>query len=103
MDVLVTGAYRLAVAKGGLKAAPPELVLKAETLLVSQGSVISAELATIRNADGARAAAARIQAQLGAAAAMLLLLAAFAWFYLRSAAARKTSNASPAKTRSSSA
>ena len=90
MDVLVTGAYRLAVAKGGLKAAPPELVLKAETLLVSQGSVISAELATIRNADGARAAAARIQAQLGAAAAMLLLLAAFAWFYLRSAAARKT-------------
>jgi diguanylate cyclase (GGDEF)-like protein len=89
VEVIVTRAYSVAAAKGGLKASP-DLVLATERLLAAQTAALSADFDRIGRTDGARAARARTQAQLGAAAAMLLLLAAFAWFYLRSAAARKT-------------
>ena len=46
-------------------------------------------LAKISRTDAARAAAARTQIKFGAPGAMLLLLAAFAYFYFRSVAARE--------------
>jgi diguanylate cyclase (GGDEF)-like protein len=89
LESLVTRAYRLAIQKGGLKATP-NVVLAVDRLIGEQGNALSAAFGKISQTDGARAARARTQAQVGAAAAMLLLLAAFAWFYVRSAAARKT-------------
>jgi diguanylate cyclase (GGDEF)-like protein len=89
LESLVTRAYRLATGKGGLRAAATA-VLAVDGLITRQGAAISAAFASIGRTDDARAGTARTQAQIGAAAAMLLLLAAFAWFYLRSAAARKT-------------
>jgi len=89
LETLVTRAYRLATAKGGLTATA-SAVLVVDGLINRQGTAISAAFASIGRTDDTRAGTARTQAQIGAAVAMLLLLAAFAWFYLRSAAARKT-------------
>jgi diguanylate cyclase (GGDEF)-like protein len=89
LETLVTRAYRLATAKGGLTAAA-DAVLAVDGLINRQGDALSTTFASIGRIDATRAGNARTQAQIGAAVAMLLLLAAFAWFYLRSAAARKT-------------
>jgi diguanylate cyclase (GGDEF)-like protein len=89
LEALVTRAYRLATAKGGLTAAA-QAVLAVDGLINRQGDALSTTFASIGGTDATRAGNARTQAQIGAAVAMLLLLAAFAWFYLRSAAARKT-------------
>jgi diguanylate cyclase (GGDEF)-like protein len=89
LAVAVTRAYGLAVEKGGLQAAP-DRVLAVGAQIQTEGNALSATFGKISLADGARASSARTDAQLGAAIAMLLLLAAFTWFYVRSAAARRT-------------
>ena len=89
LETLVMRAYRLAIAGGGLRSSA-DAVLAVDRLINVQGDALSAAFASISRTDASRAGTARTQAQIGAAVAMLLLLAAFAWFYLRSAAARKT-------------
>jgi diguanylate cyclase (GGDEF)-like protein len=89
LETLVMRAYRLATGKGGLTGAATA-VLAVDSRISRQGEAISAAFASISGTDATRAGKARTQAQIGAAVAMLALLAAFAWFYLRSAAARKT-------------
>jgi diguanylate cyclase (GGDEF)-like protein len=89
LEKLVTRAYRLATARGGLTAAP-HAALAVDRLINRQGDALSTAFAGIGRTDAARAGDARTQAQISAAVAMLLLLAAFAWFYVRSAAARTT-------------
>jgi diguanylate cyclase (GGDEF)-like protein len=89
LKVFVTRAYGLAVEKGGLKGAV-DRVLVVDRDLLTESDALSAAFGKISQTDGARASTARTDAQIGSALAMLLLLAAFAWFYVRSAAARKT-------------
>jgi diguanylate cyclase (GGDEF)-like protein len=88
IEPLIASVYRLAVGNGGLIGAGAR-VPKLNGQLVVQGARLSAVFAKISRADGARAATARIQTKLGAAGAMLLLLAAFAYFYFRSMAAHE--------------
>jgi diguanylate cyclase (GGDEF)-like protein len=84
IEPVLTSIYRIAVhGLVGAKAVP-----KLELSLTARTSKLSAVLAKIGQADAARAASARTQANLGAAGAMLLLLLAFAIFFLRSATAR---------------
>jgi diguanylate cyclase (GGDEF)-like protein len=84
---VVTSVYRIAVNPGGL-AAGGARVPKLQELLTVRSAVLSGVLGKISARDAARAASARTQTKLGAAGAMLLLLAAFAFFYFRSIAAR---------------
>jgi diguanylate cyclase (GGDEF)-like protein len=88
LKILVTRAYGLAVGKGGLKTAIGR-ALVVDGDLLAKSDALSATFEKIGQEDGARASSARTDAQLGAALAMLLLLVAFAWFYVRSVAARK--------------
>jgi diguanylate cyclase (GGDEF)-like protein len=85
---IVTSVYRLAVQPGGLAGAGshvPEL----QGSLIARSATLSGVLDKISQTDAAGAADSRVQTKLGAAAAMLLLLLAFAYFYLRTAAARE--------------
>jgi diguanylate cyclase (GGDEF)-like protein len=84
---LVTTVYKTAVGKGGLAGAGASVVLPLERLMLVRGVAMTSVLRTISHTDAARAAIARLQTKLGAAVAMLLLLAAFAYFYFRSIAA----------------
>jgi hypothetical protein len=70
-----------------LAEAGASVVLPLERLMLVRGAVMSSVLGRIGHTDAARAATARLQTKLGAAVAMLLLLAAFAYFYFRSIAA----------------
>ena len=63
----------------------PELV----ALLTNRLAAVNGVLGELGRADAARAAGARTQSKLGATATLLLLLAAFAYFYFRSIAARE--------------
>jgi diguanylate cyclase (GGDEF)-like protein len=85
---VVTNIYRIAVHRGGLSAGGAT-VPKLQELLTVRSAALSSVLGKISATDSARAADARIQTKLGAAGAMLLLLAAFAFFYFRSIAARE--------------
>jgi diguanylate cyclase (GGDEF)-like protein len=89
LEALVTDAYGLATAKGGL-AAVPFRVLALDRLVTERAAGLSAVLGEIGAADAAGASTARSQTEIGVAGALLLLLAAFAWFFVRSAAARET-------------
>jgi diguanylate cyclase (GGDEF)-like protein len=89
VEPVVHTIYEVAVSKGGLAAAGSR-VPRLQGLLVSRSSVLTGVLEQISRADASRAATARAQTKLGATAAMLLLLAAFAYFYLRSVAAGET-------------
>jgi len=84
---LVRTVYRTAVGTGGLTAAGASVVLPLERLMLARGVAMTGVLSTIGHTDAARAATARLQTKLEAAVAMLLLLAAFAYFYFRSIAA----------------
>ena len=57
---------------------------------VVRSAALTSDLGVISRVDAARAATARTQTKLGAAIAMLLLLAAFAYFYWRSVAAHES-------------
>jgi two-component system cell cycle response regulator len=64
-------------------------VPKLSGLLSARSAVLSGVLSKISLTNATRAERARAQAKFGAAGAMLLLLAAFAFFYFRSVAARE--------------
>jgi diguanylate cyclase (GGDEF)-like protein len=87
IEPVVAHVFRIASAKGGLAAGGLGILQLQKVLLVRVGA-LSGVLAKLSRSDAARAEHARTQAKLGAAAAMLLLLAAFAYFYFRSIAAR---------------
>jgi diguanylate cyclase (GGDEF)-like protein len=87
IEPVVKSVYALAVHPGGLAAAGtrvPEL----QGAMSARAEALSVVLAKIARADATRASRARTQASLGAAGALLLLLAAFAFLYFRSDAAR---------------
>ena len=86
IEPVVQSVYRIAVGDGGLAAGGPP-VARLQQALTARSASLTRVLEAISRADVARAAQAREQTKLGAAAAMLLLLAAFAYFYLRSVAA----------------
>jgi diguanylate cyclase (GGDEF)-like protein len=88
LEPVVGSVYRIAVHKGGLRAAGATRVLSLERLTVVRGANLLRVLNDITRVDAARAATARTQTRLGASGAMLLLLAAFAYFYFRSMTAR---------------
>jgi diguanylate cyclase (GGDEF)-like protein len=87
IEPVVETVYRTAVEPGGLAGAGTR-VPKLQKLLFARAGALTGVLDQISRADAARAASARTQTKLGATAAMLLLLGAFAYFYFRSAAAR---------------
>ena len=89
LEPVITTAYQIASAKGGLASAGASRVLSLDLLMQVRATAVSRALNTIGETDAARSSGARIQTKLGAAAAMLLLLAAFAYFYYRSLAARQ--------------
>jgi diguanylate cyclase (GGDEF)-like protein len=83
---IVESIYRIALEPDGLAGAGSR-VPKLQKLLTARSVALAGVLNDISQADAGRASAARAQTKLGATAAMLLLLAAFAYFYFRSAAA----------------
>jgi diguanylate cyclase (GGDEF)-like protein len=85
---LVRGVYRIAVEPGGLSGAGA-VIPKLQGTLTRRSAALATVLARIGRADAGRATAAYTEATLGAAGAMLLLLAAFAYFYFRSVAAHQ--------------
>jgi diguanylate cyclase (GGDEF)-like protein len=84
---LVTTVYKTAAGKGGLAGAGAAVVLPLERLMLVRGLAVSGALGEIARTDQAGEATARTQTKLEAAIAMLLLLAAFGFFYFRSVAA----------------
>jgi diguanylate cyclase (GGDEF)-like protein len=84
----VTRIYRIALQRGGLAGAGPR-VAGLQAQLTVRSEALSDVLEKISRTEADRAASARTQTKFGAAAAMLLLLLAFAYFYLRSVAARE--------------
>jgi diguanylate cyclase (GGDEF)-like protein len=87
IEPVVSSVYRIATGPGGLAGAG-SAVPRLDGLLLDQSRVLSVVLAKISRTDAAGAARARGQAEFGAAGAMLLLLAAFAFVYFRSVADR---------------
>jgi diguanylate cyclase (GGDEF)-like protein len=87
VEPVVARIYEIASAKGGLAAGGLE-VLALQKVLLARVAVLSGVLVELSRADAANAEHARSKAKLGVAIAMLSLLAAFAYFYLRSVAAR---------------
>jgi diguanylate cyclase (GGDEF)-like protein len=88
IEPFVTSIYLISLNKGGLAGAGSRVPKLNEALTV-RAAALSGLLAKISRTDGARAERAGTQAKLGAAGAMLLLLAAFVYFYLRSVASHK--------------
>jgi diguanylate cyclase (GGDEF)-like protein len=86
IEPVVTSIYRIAL--HGLAAGGARVPLL-QARLASRSADLSSVLANIGHADAARAARDRARTNFGSAAVMLLLLAAFAYFYLRSASARE--------------
>jgi diguanylate cyclase (GGDEF)-like protein len=84
---LVKTVYVTAMGTGGLAGAGASVVLPLEREMLVRGAALTGVLSTISRTDAARAATARLQTKVGAAVAMLLLLAAFSYFYFRSVAA----------------
>ncbi len=87
IEPVVAASYRTATENGGL-AADPARVLSLEELSIVDASALSQAIARIGAADDDRANSAQTQTVIGAAAGLLLLMAAFEFFYLRSLAAR---------------
>jgi diguanylate cyclase (GGDEF)-like protein len=88
VEPVVETIFRTAVQPGGLAGAGTR-VPKLQKLLFTRTAILANVLGPIGRADATRAARARMQTKFGATAAMLLLLAAFAYFYFRSATARE--------------
>jgi two-component system, cell cycle response regulator len=80
----VVRVYLLATKRGGLASATPSAIAAAQAGLSHRLGGLSAVLSQIARADAARAQSARDNAEIGTAAAMLLLLTVFGYFYLRS-------------------
>jgi diguanylate cyclase (GGDEF)-like protein len=80
----VVRVYLLATKPGGLASADPSTIAAAQAGLSHRLGDLSAVLSQIVRADAARAQTARDDAEIGTAAAMLLLLAVFGYFYFRS-------------------
>lgn len=89
IEPLVTIAFHMATGPGGLTGAGAATVLPLERLMLVRGAALTGVLDNVSSADVARADAATTQTKIGAAAAMLFLLVAFAFFYLRSVTARE--------------
>jgi diguanylate cyclase (GGDEF)-like protein len=87
IDPVVLTIYELAVAKGGLTAAGGS-VAKLQEFLTTRSAAFSSVLDQMSGADASRSARAHTQVKVGTTAAMLLLLAVFAYFYFRSIVAR---------------
>jgi signal transduction histidine kinase/ActR/RegA family two-component response regulator len=90
IEPVITSIFTTAVSPG-LSAAGvvhPTLVPKLQSELTTDSAVLSQVLSKISRADANQAAAARLKTKVGAAVAMLVLLIAFAFFYVRSIAAR---------------
>jgi diguanylate cyclase (GGDEF)-like protein len=85
---VVESVYRLALQPGSLAGAGAR-VAGIQAQLTRRSAVLSGVLEKIGATDADRAANARTQTKFGAASAMLLLMLAFAYFYLRSVAARE--------------
>jgi diguanylate cyclase (GGDEF)-like protein len=90
LEPVVRSIYRIATHEG--LSAGGARVPKLNGILVARSGALSGALATIGRTDSARAAGARTQIKLGVALAMLLLLIAFVYFYVRSVAAREAVN-----------
>jgi diguanylate cyclase (GGDEF)-like protein len=88
IEPVVETIYRTGLEPGGLAGAG-ERAPKLAALLGIRSATVMHLLDEMSRADASRAARARKQTKLGVTAAMLLLLAAFAYFYFRSAAARE--------------
>jgi two-component system cell cycle response regulator len=85
---VVTSIYQVAVQPGGLAGAGTA-VPKLQRSLTARSAALAIVLAQISRADATRASDARTEAKVGTATAMLLLMAAFAYFYFRSVAAHQ--------------
>ena len=88
LEPIVQSIYRTALEPGGLAGAPAR-VTRLQGLLILHAATLTGVLDKISRADATRATRARTQVKLGGTAVMLLLLAAFAYFYFRSATARE--------------
>jgi diguanylate cyclase (GGDEF)-like protein len=88
----VASVYALATSHGGLDAAGGKKVAAAQRLLADRLEGISVVLGRFSLHDAAVARTARNQAESGAAAAMLLLLAVFGYFYFRSGQLARENN-----------
>jgi len=80
----LTRVFELATKPGGLASNPATTIATAETDLVVRMRGVTAVLMQLDHLDAARAQDARRQAEAGTAVAMMLLLAVFGYFYLRS-------------------
>jgi signal transduction histidine kinase/FixJ family two-component response regulator len=88
VESVVADIDRTAVHKGGLAAGGARVAtLRAQ--LIERSTTLGGSLVKISEADAALADRGRTEARIAALAAMLLLLVAFAYFYVRSAAARE--------------
>jgi diguanylate cyclase (GGDEF)-like protein len=88
IEPVVAASYRTAIQTGGL-AADPARILSLEELSIVDASALSRAIKRIGDADADRASRAQTQTVVGAAAGMLLLMAAFEFFYLRALVARE--------------
>ena len=88
IEPAVEAIYRTAVGRGGLAGAGSK-VPQLQARLVTRSAALTDVLDEISKQDAARAASAREKTTLGATAAMLLLMLAFAFVYFRSVAARE--------------
>jgi diguanylate cyclase (GGDEF)-like protein len=84
---LVRTIYSTAVRPGGLAAAGASVVLPLDRRMLVRVAAMTRALNAISQADSGSGATARLQTKLEAAVAMLLLLAAFGFFYFRSVTA----------------
>jgi diguanylate cyclase (GGDEF)-like protein len=87
IEPVVTTIYRTSLKPGGLLGATSR-VQNLLYQLTADSATLSVILRRISETDADRAGEARTQAEVGVAAALLLLLAAFGYFYFRSTAAR---------------
>jgi diguanylate cyclase (GGDEF)-like protein len=87
IDSVVVTIYQLALEKGGLTAAGGS-VAKLQEFLTTRSAAFSSVLDQISRVDATRSARGHTQVKVGTTAAMLLLLAVFAYFYFRSIVAR---------------
>ena len=88
LEPIVARIYRAAVQGLSVVAVrEPALVPTLHKALAAHSAALLADLNDISRQDGAGASSARTEAKIGSAVAMLLLLLAFVYFYLRSAAA----------------
>jgi diguanylate cyclase (GGDEF)-like protein len=84
---VVSAVYTTVVRPGGLAKADPAIVLSLDRQMQVRVAAMTGALNAISRTDEVSGATARLQTKLEAALAMLLLLAAFGWFYFRSVTA----------------